>query len=497
MKDFQQKKQEKIKRIKEIISPKQDYFETDNNLDFLPRSVCNEYDLKTTENISAHGYDRFARELIEKNREGFVLDCGAGKRPEYLKNVVNFEIVPYDTTDVLGIGEKLPFIDNCFDAVLSLNVLEHVKDPFKCAAEISRVLKPNGKLYCVAPLMCPYHDYPDHYYNMTRSGLRNLFEEFLEIDNQDILASGLPIFSLTWILNSWANGLDEEARKSFLEMSVQELLADPVSYLEKPFVKNLSKEKNFELAATTALWATKSNNNNSENNLPLFLQKRAEIYKLLHGQGIEIGPFEHPAKLPKNCSVEYCDVISTEEAKDLFPEVDHQNLVEIDHIIDLDKNGLSKFEKEKFDFVIINHVIEHLFNPIDTIINCYRILKKGGTLVMAIPDKKYTFDKERPLTTIESINKRLNRDNKHPLPSDYGDMITFIHKKLINAPEEEKNKALNGFLERREHLNIWTDDSFFEFIEYIIDNYDLKIKLLMRNFSKVNNFEHCSAWKKL
>ena len=95
--------------------------------------------------------------------------------------------------------------------------------------------------------MCPYHDYPDHYYNMTRSGLRNLFEEFLEIDNQDILASGLPIFSLTWILNSWANGLDEETRKSFLEMSVQELLADPVSYLEKPFVKNLSKEKNFEL----------------------------------------------------------------------------------------------------------------------------------------------------------------------------------------------------------------------------------------------------------
>ena len=146
MEDFQQKKK-KIKRIKEIISPETDYFETDHNLDFLPRSVRNDYDLKTTENISAHGYDRFARKLIENNREGLVLDCGAGKRPEYLENVINFEIVPYDTTDVLGIGEELPFIDNCFDAVLSLNVLEHVKDPFKCAAEISRVLKPNGKLF--------------------------------------------------------------------------------------------------------------------------------------------------------------------------------------------------------------------------------------------------------------------------------------------------------------------------------------------------------------
>ncbi|MDC0368882.1 class I SAM-dependent methyltransferase [Opitutales bacterium] len=497
MEDFLQKKQIKLRKIEEIISPTKDYIKNKNNFDFLPNSLRKEYDLKTTENISAHGYDRFARELIEKNREGLILDCGSGKRPEYLDNVVNFEIVPYETTDVLGIGEKLPFKDNCFDAVLSLNVLEHVRDPFKCAAEISRVLKPEGKLYCVVPLMCPYHDFPDHYYNMTHSGLKNLFEEFLEIDNQDIIASGLPIFSLTWILNSWANGLDEDTRKSFLSMSVQELLADPVQYLDRPFVKNLSKEKNFELAATTALWATKSNTNNSKNYLPLFLQKRAEIYKLLHGKGIEIGPFEHPAKLPDQCSVEYCDVISTEEAKDLFPEVDHQNLVEIDHIIDLDQNGLSKFENEKFDFVIINHVIEHLFNPIDAIINCFRVLKKGGIMVIAIPDKKYTFDKERPLTTIESINERLNREKQHPIPSDYEDMITFIHKKLINVSETEKKKALDGFLRRREHLNIWTDESFFELLDFTIKYYDLNVEFITRSSSKVNNFEHCSAWKKI
>ena len=101
--------------------------------------------------------------------------------------------------------------------------------------------------------------------------------------------------------------------------------------------------------------------NINDQDVPLFLRKRNAIYKLLDGRGIEIGPFEHPVKLPDKCTVEYCDVISTEEAKDLFPEVDHQNLVQIDHIIDLDKNGLSKFENEKFDFVIINHVIEHLF----------------------------------------------------------------------------------------------------------------------------------------
>ena len=84
-------------------------------------------------------------------------------------------------------------------------------------------------------------------------------------------------------------------------------------------------------------------------------------------------------------------------------------------------------------------------------------------MVMAIPDKN-TFDKERPSSIIESINKRLNREKQHPIPSDYEEMITFIHKKLINASEEKE--ALDGFLRRREHLNIWTDESFFELLEF-------------------------------
>jgi 2-polyprenyl-3-methyl-5-hydroxy-6-metoxy-1,4-benzoquinol methylase len=39
-----------------------------------------------------------------------------------------------------------------------------------------------------------------------------------------------------------------------------------------------------------------------------------------------------------------------------------------------------------FDVITINHVIEHLYNPLDVIRECHRILKKGGSLIIETPN---------------------------------------------------------------------------------------------------------------
>lgn len=44
-------------------------------------------------------------------------------------------------------GEKLPFDNDTFDYAISLQVLEHVKDPKKIIEEIYRVLKPGGQCF--------------------------------------------------------------------------------------------------------------------------------------------------------------------------------------------------------------------------------------------------------------------------------------------------------------------------------------------------------------
>jgi SAM-dependent methyltransferase len=218
-----------------------------------------QYLLKPTDNISSHGYDRQALEMIEEvaGRGGKILDCGAGSRSHSHAAVVNLEIVDYPSTDVLAVGQALPFQDAVFDAVFSLAVLEHVSDPFKCAAEVVRVLKPGGRIYACVPFLQPEHGYPNHFYNMTRQGLANLFKG-LHVEQHYVPRSGAPIWALHWVASEYANHLAPAARQEFLSMSLRDLLAKPpVDHLQDPIVTDLSDDGNWILASTTAMILTK------------------------------------------------------------------------------------------------------------------------------------------------------------------------------------------------------------------------------------------------
>lgn len=252
----------KIERIEPILRREMPHKRRGIKYDFLSDSLRSETAIAGASDVSPdrvdfNQYDDGMLRLIEQCRDGLVLDCGAGRRPTYYPNVVNLEIFDFISTDILGVGEALPFHDACFDGVISNAVLEHTRDPFACAAEIVRVLKPGGRLICCVPFLQPLHGYPHHYYNMSGPGLRALFERTLEIDDQVVLDSTLPIWSLTWIVESWAKGLPERAREEFLSLRLGDLLAAPITLVERPWVRELSREKNFELASATVLFAHK------------------------------------------------------------------------------------------------------------------------------------------------------------------------------------------------------------------------------------------------
>jgi hypothetical protein len=128
---------------------------------------------------TTHPYSEAANQIIS-SCGGLVLDFGAGiQAPDRLRdNVLNLDGVQFPYVDVVNRFKTLPFRSNVFEAVISQAVFEHLADPFKAAREIYRVLKPGGQVLIDTAFMQPFHGDPDHYFNMTQAGLREVMQEF-------------------------------------------------------------------------------------------------------------------------------------------------------------------------------------------------------------------------------------------------------------------------------------------------------------------------------
>jgi GT2 family glycosyltransferase/SAM-dependent methyltransferase len=119
------------------------------------------------------------------------------------------------------------------------------------------------------------------------------------------------------------------------------------------------------------------------------------------GEGIEIGPLHSPLRMPPAASVRYVDRMPVTLLRRHYPELDELPLVEID--VGDDGEQLATIEDESQDFVVANHLLEHTEDPISTIANWLRVLRPGGVIYMAVPDKRHTFDIDREPTPVEHM----------------------------------------------------------------------------------------------
>lgn len=152
--------------------------------------------IRLTETGTTHPYSDAAKHIIS-SCSGLILDLGAGiQTPDRLReNLLNLDGVQFPYVDVVNRCKTLPFRSNVFDAVISQAVFEHLSDPFGMAREIYRVLKPNGHVLIDTAFMQPYHGDPDHYFNMTQAGLREVMQGFL-IDDIGVRPYQNPSYGL-------------------------------------------------------------------------------------------------------------------------------------------------------------------------------------------------------------------------------------------------------------------------------------------------------------
>lgn len=74
------------------------------------------------------------------------------------------EAADYGDIDYVSDISDIPVPDGSFDVVLCTEVLEHVPEPIDAIREISRILRPGGRLLLTAPQRSGRHQAPHHYY---------------------------------------------------------------------------------------------------------------------------------------------------------------------------------------------------------------------------------------------------------------------------------------------------------------------------------------------
>lgn len=89
------------------------------------------------------GTGLFSKEAVRRGAKVTSFDVG----PKLLNEVAK----KCKTKTVEGSVLDMPFKDNCFDIVISTEVIEHVEDPKKAVEELCRVTKPGGILIITTP----------------------------------------------------------------------------------------------------------------------------------------------------------------------------------------------------------------------------------------------------------------------------------------------------------------------------------------------------------
>lgn len=69
----------------------------------------------------------------------------------------------YGKLDIISDIGSIPEPDSSFDAIMCIEVLEHLPDPIQAIKEFSRLLKPNGHLIITAPFCSLTHFAPYHF----------------------------------------------------------------------------------------------------------------------------------------------------------------------------------------------------------------------------------------------------------------------------------------------------------------------------------------------
>lgn len=126
---------------------------------------------------------KYYEKMIRAHAKGSLLDLGCGNVPlfgVYSGNVNEITCVDWPNSysksphiDLeCDLNDILPLPNESFDTILITDVLEHIYNPHILWSEMSRILKPNGKILMGIPFLFNLHEEPYDYFRYSEFAIK-------------------------------------------------------------------------------------------------------------------------------------------------------------------------------------------------------------------------------------------------------------------------------------------------------------------------------------
>ena len=111
------------------------------------------------------------------------------------------------------------------------------------------------------------------------------------------------------------------------------------------------------------------------------------------------------------------------------------------------------FHNDSLRYVATSHVLEHVANPLAALREWHRVLRHGGIIYMVLPDRRKSFDRDRPLTPVTHMLEDFQRgttqvDATHI--DDFVSRVTFAEF-WANTPPERERETREQLAEKYHH----------------------------------------------
>jgi predicted SAM-dependent methyltransferase len=205
--------------------------------------------------------------------------------------------------------------------------------------------------------------------------------------------------------------------------------------------------------------------------------------RYLRGDGIEIGALFIPLQLPRGARARYVDRKDDAGLREDFPELADRAFVHVD-VVD-DGERLASFADGSVDFVVANHMIEHTEDPIGTLQAHVRVLRPGGILYMAVPDRRATDDAVRERTPLAHVVRDHEEGPAWSRRDHYRDWVRLIER-VAEADVEARAAQLEAE-GASIHFHVWELEDFVTLVAHCRDALGLRAHLVHVQANDSNN----------